>query len=113
MGVCWYCHWGWPQQVAEIYDRAAAGLGYDSPLLYGRSHIVWEDENFEDDHIKFCLEQSAGSYVFTAAEDAIVIRSLKELLAIPESIRCCVPEDYDDEHPELFPPPTELAMVKR
>ena len=83
--------------------------GYDSPLHFGASHIVWEDENFEDDSIKFCLdnfEKYKGDY---SNEELVVVRwSLEELLKIPFNIRCPEPEDYDGEHPELYPPKIEM-----
>jgi len=113
MGICWYCHWGWPKVVADIYDKALSELdGYDSPLHFGPAHIVWEDENF--DSAEWCLEhfdEYTGDY---SLEDlAIVKRSLEELAAVPVNDRCVEPDDYDDEHPALFPPPKGVEMVRR
>jgi hypothetical protein len=111
MGICWYCYWGWAKPVADIYDEALAKLGGDdSALKFGRSHIVWEDENWEDENIDFCLNE-ADRGRFTEEEDAIVIESLRKLRALPEEVRCCEPEDYDDEHPSDYPPTVEV--VKR
>jgi hypothetical protein len=48
MGICWFCYWGWPKPVADIYLKALAKLdGYDSPLHFGPAHIIWDDENFD------------------------------------------------------------------
>ena len=111
-GMCWYCYWGWLKPVADIYDKALNDLGdYDSPLHFGPAHIVWEDENF--DSAEWCLkhfEKYRGDH--SATDLAIVKRSLEELAALPLSVRCIKPEDYDDEHPELFPPPDGIEMIK-
>lgn len=130
---CWYCYWGWAKAVAAIYDAALKELGGDeSPLLYGPGHIVWCDENFEDDNVRWCLrlyepgvyegiypgKTFAGTYLerFTPEEMAVVRRSLERLLAeVPEEVRACAPEGYEDSGgvPEDWPPPAELEMVKR
>jgi len=115
MGVCWYCYWGWPKPVADIYLKAVDKLdGDDSPLKFGPSHIVWEDENFEDHNIKYCLNHVDDSdrERFTEYDLLIVRKSLLELLALPEAIRCVEPENYDDEHPSLYPPADGTVMVK-
>jgi hypothetical protein len=116
MGTCWYCYWGWAKPVAEIYKEALIRLqGDSSPLHYGGSHIVWEDENFEDRNVLWCLEQlkeHRADYSDYTDEDLEIVKwSLNELMKIPENIRCPVPENYDDEHPELFPPTTETIRV--
>jgi hypothetical protein len=117
MSFCWYCYWGWPKQVADIYARAVADLdGDSSPLEFGPSHIVWSDENFEESNIRYCLgacDDPKQGERYSDHELTIVRRSLAELLAIPESIRCCEPADYDEERPANFPPPAGLEMVKR
>lgn len=112
MGICWYCHWGWPKPVAEIYQRALRDLdGDDSPLQFGPAHIVWSDENF--DSAEWCLEnfeQYKGDY---SEESLLVVRrSLEELAALPLEVRCAEPDDYDDEHPQMYPPPSGMEMVK-
>lgn len=112
-GYCWYCYWGWPDYIMDIYQRALKDLEYDEfPLLYGPGHIVWDDENF--DSAEWCLEhfeEYRGGY---SEEDlAIVRRSLEELSRIPLDKRCIEPEDYEGEHPELFPPPDGIKMVKK
>ena len=112
MGLCWYCYWGWPRPVADIYRNAMGKLdGDDSPLLYGPSHVVWADENFHS--AEWCLEHF-DEYKEDYSDDdlAIVKQSLEELAALPIEVRCVEPEDYDDEHPELYPPPDEIEMIK-
>ena len=115
MGICWYCHWGWAKPVADIYAAALAKLdGDESPLEYGPAHIVWGDENWEDGNIDFCIEacNDAGFLERFAQSDIDIVHwSLIELRKIPEDVRCCCPEDYDDERPELFPPTCEVARV--
>lgn len=55
MSICWSCHWGWPKPVADIYLEALRRLdGYDFPLKFSGSHVVWEDENFN--LAESCLE---------------------------------------------------------
>lgn len=113
MGICWYCHWGWPKVVADIYDKALSDLGeYDSPLHYGPAHIVWEDENF--DSAEWCLEHFDEYTGDHSIKDLVIVRrSLEELAAVPVDDRCVEPDDYDGEHPELFPPPKDVEMVHR
>ncbi|KKL91609.1 hypothetical protein LCGC14_1892920, partial [marine sediment metagenome] len=85
--------------------------GNEEPLLYGPAHVVWEDENF--DSAKGCLEnfdKHRGDY--TEQELDIVKRSLSELEAIPIDRRCVVPDNYDGEQPELFPPPANMKMLR-
>jgi hypothetical protein len=107
--ICWYCYWGWAKPVADIYNSALIALGGDeSPLHYSFPHIVWADENFEDENIQSCLENIEEYRSEYSDQDVSIVKwSLKELLKIPEEIRCPEPEDYDDEHPELYPPKTE------
>ncbi len=83
MGICWYCYWGWPKLVAEIYQKALKDLnGYDFPLQFGPGHIVWSDENF--DSAEWCLEnfdKYKGDY--SDEELTIVKWSLEELASFP------------------------------
>jgi hypothetical protein len=110
MGICWYCYWGWPKPVADIYKQALAKLdGNELPLQYGPAHVVWEDENF--DYAEWCLEHF---YECDYSEDDLdVVRwSLEELAKIPLNERCPKPEDYDDEHPDVYPPKAGTEMVR-
>lgn len=112
MGICWYCHWGWAKPVADIYTAAVEKLGGDSdPLHFGPSHIVWDDENFHS--AEWCLEHfSDTASVYTDEALAVVRWSLEELAKLPLPVRCVEPEDYDDEHPEQFPPSAGVEMVE-
>ena len=113
MSICWYCHWGWPKLVADIYDKAVKALDGDKfPLSFGPSHIVWEDENF--DAAERCLEHFDEWKGDFSLEDLEIVRtSLKELAAIPLHIRDCEPDDYDGENPGMYPPSKDMVMVKR
>lgn len=113
MSECWYCYWGWSKPVAQIYQEALHKLdGDDSVLKFSSGHIVWSDENFEDIHVQGCLDdfdEYKGDY---DNESLSVLRwSLEELLKIPEDVRCPCPEDYDFEHPELYPPKVEVVKT--
>lgn len=113
MGICWHCHWGWPDYVADIYNEALERLEGDIyPLNFGPAHIVWEDENW--DSVDWCLENfDKHTYEDYSAEQLEVVRwSLQELAKIPLEKRDLEPEDYDEEHPENFPPPEGVRMVK-
>lgn len=122
--LCWYCWWGWPRPVADIFDAAVKELdGDDSPLRYGPGHIVWEDENFETGHIEWCLglysDEAAFSEMyyrdgrFSEHDMEVVRRSLEALLNVSEEVRCCEPEGYLGISPEKFPPPPGFEMVRR
>jgi hypothetical protein len=104
MGTCYWCHWGWPKPIKDIYDRAADDLGgYTDPLEFGPAHIVWSDENW--DSAQWCLD-NFDKYRGDHLENdlAIVRRSLEELLAVPEEMKA-PPDNYDGENPANFPPP--------
>jgi len=134
MSICWYCYWGWAKSVAEIYQQALAKLdGCEMALDYGPGHIVWADENFEDDHINWCLSlyteegwrkaygnRPEGKQMFRefyseySDHDLEVAKeSLEQLLAVPENVRCPEPENYDGENPQSFPPSVGVEMVKK
>lgn len=115
MSICWYCHWGWPKPVAEIYLAALERLEKlacdERPLHFGPSHAVWEDENFVS--AQWYLEHfnDNPSDDYTSEELAVVRWSLEELVKLPDDILDIVPSDYDNEHPELFPPRIEVMKV--
>lgn len=120
--ICWYCYWGWPKQVADIYLKYADLIGDWAALDFGPGHIAWSDENFDDGSIQFCIDYesefrmdecfAAGAGVSQTKALRLTVESLRELLAVPEDIRCCEPEGYDGEHPENFPPPDGIQMVR-
>jgi hypothetical protein len=119
MSICWHCYWGWPKVIADIYDSAVKKLSGDNNVLhFGPSHIVWEDENWKDHHIKFCLQalkEDKHNYtdIYSQEELEICKWSLKELLKIPYNQRDYEPKDYDEENPKDFPPPKDIVMIKR
>lgn len=118
--ICWYCYWGWPKAVANIYD---ANGGPD--LDYGPGHVVWADENFDDESIEFCLKECDEWAARPFPDDgsnsdqfrlAIARQSLVELLGVPESVRVPRPDYFELEietSPEIYPPPPDFPMVKR
>lgn len=113
MSGCWYCYWGWPKQVYDIGKKHEDRLA-DSELAYGPGHVVWSDENFDTAIIEACIrdaEEYRGD--LSDAEFSIHVESLRELLTVPEEIRCCEPEAYDGEgDTSLVPPPVGIEMVK-
>lgn len=124
MGICWYCSWGWPKPVADIYDKYEAIAG-ESAMRYGPAHCTWADENFErelvqseldgfDEHVsKWNWEDRACTIARHSPEElAAVKQSLVELLSLPDDVLVPRP-DYDDEHPADFPPPADFEMLHR
>jgi hypothetical protein len=128
--ICWYCYWGWPKPIADIYDEAVKQLGFDDALTSGPGHSVWADENFDK------AERDLGNFdeydndhqCLSVKELAIVRWSLEELVKVPMSVRTMgdayeeawldgkdwqPPERSEVVHPRDFPPPQGMAMVKR
>lgn len=80
----------WPRDVRAIYDDCMARIGAagESAMHFGPAHIVWEDDNFETEHVQWCLD-NFDEYAddLTEAQKQIVRESLRRLLEIPESAR--------------------------
>ena len=113
MSYCWYCHWGWPEQNASIYDKYFGLLG-ESGLDYGPGHIVWADENFNTESIEWCIKNiDKYSENMTTQQKQYALEALQELLAIPEELRDPEPEHPDHYEPENYPPPQGMVMVRR
>lgn len=113
-GVCWYCHYGWPEAVVAIYYAHVERAGEDA-MHYGAAHVVWDDENFDRASVQRCVERcEKESDTFTPAEVAAVRDSLVALLALPEAVRVPRP-DYDctQHDAEDYPPPDDLPMTRR
>ena len=112
MSICWYCYWGWAKPVYDIYQQAVEKLGGDnSPLVFGPSHIVWEDENW--DQVDWCLDHFNEFKNDFSEEDLTVVRwSLEELAKLPLSQRDIEPEDYDGENPDQYPPALGVITVR-
>lgn len=119
--ICWYCYWGWPREIAEIYKRAEAAIDDleseprtgESCLQYGPAHVVWADENWEC--AESCIEDCNNRNNCRDMSDtaiAIVKTSLQELASLPPHIRYAEPKDYDGENPADYPPPGGMEMVK-
>lgn len=108
MGICWYCYWGWPKAIRDIYNEALEKLGGDmSPLNFGPAHVVWEDESW--DSAQWCIDHfDEYSKDLSEHEKTVVMWSLQELLKLPEHVLNAKPDDYDDEHPKDFPPPADI-----
>jgi hypothetical protein len=102
----------------DIYNAALEKLdGYESVLHHGPSHTVWEDENWKDKHIESCLhwlKKDKHIYLerYSQKELDICKWSLEELLKIPYEQRDYEPKDYDGEHPENYPPPEGIEMIR-
>lgn len=126
MGICWYCHWGWPKQFVDIYQKYETLIGNNAftALNYGPAHVVWDDENFDRGIIQSCIDDAekwykewnvspnfGGNPKLTKEELKLVVESLKELLLLPDDILYTIPQDYDDENPEQYPPPEGMVMM--
>lgn len=89
----------WSEAVEKIYADALAAMdGDESPLRFGPGHIVWDDGNFDDDDIRFCLDlcdSQRASFLdrFDEADLEIVRASLEGILAIPRADRGNDPAD--------------------
>lgn len=108
MGICWFCYWGWHAEIFAIYSNAVESVG-ESVVDYGPGHIVWADENFEDESIDFCLAECAQPEKYAdrmSVDDIEVVReSLLLLKATPQEWRT-EPDGYeeDDDNPADYPP---------
>ena len=112
--MCCFCYWGWPEPIAKIYFKAVADLrengGNVWSLHFGPAHIVWEDENF--DCAQWCIdnfEKYSGDY--SAADLEVVMRSLRELVEVPDELKEC-PEWFDDNEPGLRNPFPGVKLIK-
>ena len=114
--MCWYCTWGLPKPVADVYKEALDRLEKNEyPLLYGPAHIVWDDYNLSDNTIRWCVDNfDEYRSDYTDSQMRIVKWSLLKLLRIPEKDRDIEPDidslyevDYRD-----YPPPAGVVMVK-
>ena len=112
--MCWYCRWGVPVAVADIYYIAEKKLGETFPMAmhYGPAHIVWDDNNLSDENIKWCIEHfDEYKHGYPESELEVVMWSLKELLKIPEKERDIAPEDDEGCHLMDIPPTVETVRI--
>lgn len=109
--ACWWCHWGWPKPIAEIYQDAVAELaGDEAPLHWGPAHIVWEDENW--DSAQSCLDHfDEYRRDYSEWQLDIVRESLERLVALPDKWKHEPAGFSDQSDPVDFPPPEDWVMV--
>lgn len=112
--MCYFCAWGVPPKVKEIYDRAVRdldsidGVDGDSAMRYGPGHIVWDDFNLEREHVEYCIsvcDDKSRHYGMREDAVAIVRRSLVELLELPDGTIPEVTESMNDnaeDHPPYW-----------
>ncbi len=104
-GFCYWCCWGWPKPIRDIYDDCTLRIGDELGLLYGPGHVVWADENW--DSAQSCLDHFDENKSEYTDEDLAVIReSLERLVAVPDEFKV-EPDGYNDNdsNPADFPPP--------
>ena len=78
--------YNYPKEISDIFYKAVDMLnGDDMPLLFGPSHIVWEDGNMMDEHIDFCLDYNTGDLNLRQVQ--AVHWSLRELKKISTETR--------------------------
>ena len=78
--------YNYPEEISEIFFKAKEMMnGEDWPLLFGPSHIVWEDGNMMNEHIDYCLKCDTGR--LNSNQIQAVHWSLRELRKIPIKIR--------------------------
>ena len=111
--MCYWCYWGWPKPIRDIYDDCVEKLGGEGALEWGPGHVVWGDENW--DSAQWCLDnfdKYKGDY--TDDELTVVRESLERLLAVPDEFKV-EPGGYDgDKHaPADFPPPKHWECEHR
>jgi hypothetical protein len=113
MPVCPFCKFGWPKQIAEIYQRHIETAG-DSAMHFGPAHVVWEDENFERESVQWCLdhfdEYAREDHI--PEEHAAVRQSLIELLALPDDILDPFADVDWDSDPSTWTAPAGIEFVR-
>lgn len=114
--ICYWCYWGWPKPIHNIYTRAVEKLGgSERALEFGPAHVVWADENWGS--AQWCLdhfedwEKDDNDGRFDERELEVVKQSLVELLSVQDEYKH-PPEGFDDESPEKFPPPAHWEMKR-
>jgi hypothetical protein len=110
--MCYWCYWGWPKPIRDIYDDCIARVG-ESPLLYGPSHVVWADENWTC--AQWCLDHfDEYTHGYSDGELDVMRESLERLVAVPDEFKTA-PEGYDEScHiPAMFPPPEHWKCEHR
>ena len=107
--MCYWCYWGWPKPIRDIYDDCVEVAGYDA-MHYGPAHIVWADENW--DRAQWCLDHfEEYTHGYSDAELAVVRESLERLVAVPDEFKD-IPDEWDD-NPKDHPPPKHWECEQR
>lgn len=89
----------WENEAKSIFDlhvKLLENYGYcENDLLFGHSHIVWEDYNFESGHIKWCISEIEKSERCWKSDirTFLVRSSLVHLLHLPKYEDCV---DYEE-----------------
>ncbi len=89
----------WENEAKSIFNlhvKLLKDYGYsENDLLFGHSHIVWEDYNFESDHIEWCISEIEKSQRCWKSDICtfLVRSSLVHLLQLPKYEDCI---DYED-----------------
>ena len=107
MSECWHCFWGRSVEVQEIY-ACYVGTAGEEAMQFGPGHIVWADENLDEEDVQWCLDYSYAhrkDYKDIDDEQMEAVRgSLRDLLLLPANVRNPEPKDYDGKNPRAFPP---------
>jgi hypothetical protein len=121
--MCYYCYWGVPEAVAQIYETYDNG---DGAIEYTCAHVVFGDWNLDDTTIKSCIESAKKEPDFYDNDKNLwhsdSIAAMEELLLIPEEERDIAEDGWNDEAYEKNIPPvftrhpherTEEALARR
>jgi hypothetical protein len=117
--MCWYCHWGWSNPVADIYEKYLPLAG-EPAMHYGPAHIVWDDENFKRSLVQACLDDwdewvqkyRDDENGYSLPELAYVKASLVDLLALDDAVLSPAPDDGWD-NPAAHPPTVPCRHTSR
>lgn len=82
--TCSYCAYGLTPRVQALYDRLDIDP-HDPEYGYGPGHVVFEDENYYDEDIRFCIAECEKNPV--AVRSVLALPILRELLTIAENER--------------------------
>ena len=109
--MCYWCCWGWPKPIREIYEVAVKKCGgYEGALVYGPAHVVWGDENW--DSATYCLDAFNTRREDHSEADLAVVRwSLEQLLLVPDEFKTEPAGYLEGMDPKDFPPPDHWEMA--
>jgi hypothetical protein len=119
---CYWCYWGWPKPIRDIYDDCVEKLGGDYLALeYGPAHVVWGDENWEAaqrclDHLdEYAAFQEQLGNGCSKRRLEVARESLIRLLEVPSEMRTTPAAFLEDKsnNPADHPPPEHWECEKR